>query len=672
MKKLLSTLSIALFASSLYAQSAKFAWNTTIGGSGNEQANSVTVDLRGNVFTVGKFSGTVDFDPGPGTFSLTAFGGTDAYITKQDPMGTFLWAKNFGGGGDDESISVTLDPSDNLYITGNFSGSADFDLGTSAGVITSSGGVDVFTVKLNQDGLFQWVRRLGTNAIDEAQFNIWDKTGFIYSTGTIWDMSGSGFADVYVTKIDQHGNTYWTRTFGSNGMDIGHSIGVDKFGNSYIIGTFSGAGDFDPSAGVSKLISNGLKDIFISKLNTFGMLVWVKHIGAEGDDIGKSIHVTDSGNIYISGSFSARVDFNPSLLASDTNFIESKGVNDMFLAKLDLSGNLEWVRTVGEEDAECAGMSVKTDMIGNVVVAGIFTDSIDFDPNLSKSNLLKSAGQHDVFITKYDKSGDYFWAKKFGGIYDDSCTNLTVDVASNIITTGLFRDTVDFNPAKEEYKMSSKGNSDAFVHKMAFCVPVYTTIKDTICKPFTLDGVTYDKTGIYNQTITGVSGCEEFVTLDIDVRIFNDTISKSGVVLTSHANGLKYQWIECTSKKEIPGATGKSYIALGNNKYAVTLFDGRCRDTSDCLEISSFTASMEEFALQNSVQIFPNPSNGEFVIAVNENMLGAKAGIYNLLGQKVREIELSEANTKQSLTPGFYILEISKEQKRFTKKLLVE
>lgn len=670
MKKLLSSFPLLLLVSQLNAQSAKYSWNTTIGASGNEHVNSVITDPMGNVYTVGKFSGTVDFAPGPGEFNLTAFGSTDVYVSKQDPNGAFLWARNFGGGTEDEGISISLDPTQNVYLTGNFTGVADFNPGMGAGNVSSMGGKDIFTVKLDKTGFFYWVRRMGTNGPDEVQFNTWERTGFFYSTGSTWSTTRA--AEVFISKIDMNGFTYWTRTFGSDGMDMGYGVATDRFGNVYAIGTFEGSGDFDPASGVTRLSTIGMKDIFIVKFNPLGSLVWAKQIGGPGNDIGKSIHINDSDKIYITGSFSSVVDFHPSTSDEDTNFLESYGASDMFLAQLDLSGNLLWAKHAGALDADCAGISVKSDIRGDVVVTGVFTDTVDFDTRLSKEQILKSAGNHDVFISKYDSNGDFIWVKQYGGPFEDSCTDIEIDMASNIITTGTFQDSVDFNPAKEVNKAGSIGKSDAFVNKLVYCTPTYTSIKDTICKPFTLDGVTYDKTGIYTQTITGVSGCEEFVTLDIDIRTFNDTISKSGVVLTSHADGLKYQWIECTSKKEIPGATGKSYIALGNNKYAVTLFDGRCRDTSDCIEISSFTTSMEEFALQNSVQIFPNPSNGEFVIAVNENMLGAKAGIYNLLGQKVREVELNESNTKQSLTPGFYILEITKEQKRFTKKLLVE
>jgi hypothetical protein len=670
MKKLLFTLAILFTVLHSNAQSAKFFWNTTIGSTGNEQANAVITDPMGFVYTVGKFSGTVDFDPGPGVFNITAFGQSDVYVSKQDPTGAFLWAKKFGGAFDEEAMSIALDPMQNIYVCGHYKGVADFNPGIGGGVVNSLGDKDIFILKLDRDGFFQWVRRSGGTAPDAAHSIIWDKTGYVHVTGTYWSLSALG--EVYITKLDPNGNFSYVRLYGSNGLDIANSIGVDKFGNSYSLGTFDGGGDFDPSGGIAKLDTKGLKDIFITKFTSSGILVWAKSIGGTNNDIGRSIHVNDSGHIYITGSFSGKVDFDPSVVLSDTSYLESKGINDMFIARFDQSGNFVWARRIGDTTADCEGAAVKGDLFGHIVVTGVFTDTVDFDPSPSKTFELKSVGGHDIFITKYDNAGNLIWAKQFGAALEDSSIGLDIDMAGSLTTVGLFRDSVDFNPAKEVYKMGSKGNSDIFVNKLAYCTPVYTSINDTICDSFILDGVTYNKSGFYKQTITGLTGCEEFVTMNLDVRHLNDTVSVSGVVLTSHATGVKYQWIGCKLKNEIPGATGKSYIALGNADYAVTIFDGHCRDTSACHTISSFPTSIEDFALQNSVQIFPNPSNGEFVIAVKENMIGAKASIYNLLGQKVRDVELNEANTKQSLTPGFYVIEITKEQKRTIKKLLVE
>lgn len=687
MKKIL--LGSIVIMSNIYcnAQSAKLDWAKALGGNNNEQGNHVISDGMGFVYTVGSFMGTVDFDPGPGVFNLSATGLTDIFLMKQDPSGAFLWAKKYGGPLDDEATSIAIDPADNLYITGNFREAVNFFPTGPGGSVASNGDYDVFMLKLDRDGNFGWIRNMGGNAPDSATSNCWSNTGHIYTTGFFWNtadlnpglfisnFTSVGLSDVYINKLDQFGNFVWTRVFGTDGMDKCNAITTDFAGNVYTIGTFSGSGDFNPSSGGAfKLGTNGLNDIFISKLNPLGGFVWAKQIGGTLNDIGKDIVVTDSGYIYITGSFSGIVDFNPDTAMADTFYMEAKGVNDMFVVKLNSNGVFLWAKNVGRSAAQCEGVSVDVDHKENVVIAGVFNDTMDFNPDTSSYIMnCASEGLNDIFVGKFDVNGDFMWAKRWGGTGADYCTSMIIDMPNNIYTTGYFKDSVDFNPAKEVFKLGSKGNNDAFIHKMSYCTPAYITLKDTFCSPFTLDGITYDKSGTYTQTVTGAGGCESFVSLTLDIRNINDTVSVSGVVLTAQATGVKYQWIGCDKKNEIPGATGKSYIALGNADYAVTLFDGKCRDTSECHTISSFPPlSVEEYAFQNAIQIFPNPSKGVFVIAIKESMIGATASIHNLLGQKVRDISLIDANTEQSLPAGFYLINISKGQHRISKRLIVE
>lgn len=686
MKKiLLSCFLIIPFLTSV-AQSAKFSWCTSSGSSSaKDQGNSVVIDAMGNVYTVGTFSGTVDFFPGTPVLNKTATGMKDVFVIKQDMNGALMWVKTYGGAYDDEAYSISKDVIGNLYITGSFMQLADFNIGMGDAIVASVGDRDIFTLKLDQNGLFIWVKTVGGNQTDVAMSNCWDKSGSIYTTGSFsgtcdfnpstatLNLSSNGLSDIFLSRYDQNGNHFWTKALGTEGMDTGFSVATDFSGNVYVAGTFSGSGDFDPNFGVSKLGTEGMSDIFILKLTAAGSFSWVKQIGGEFADDAKSIFVSDSGYILVTGSFSGKVDFNPSTLAADTFYLEAKGNKDIFVVKLNLNGGLIWAKNMGNAGASCQGTSIKADIPGNVLITGTFTDSVDFNTADTSAFFLKSAGQQDVFVTKTNKNGTFIWAKRFGGTGGDSCNAMATDITGTIVTTGSFNDTVDFNPAKEVYKLSSEGMGDIFVHKMASCTPIYTNIDDTICRPLTIDGVTYSESGFYKQTITNVGGCEEFITLNLDIHHINDTISLSGVTLTADATGVSYQWINCKTGKEIPGATGRSYITLGNSKYAVTLFDGRCRDTSECFEITSFPpVSISEFSDLKMVQIYPNPSNGTFNINIEDALIGASASIYNLLGQKIRTVELKESNTLQSLNAGFYLIEISKNKERIIRKLIVE
>jgi hypothetical protein len=112
----------------------------------------IALDSNGNIYTTGYFAGVVDFDPGPGTFYLwSEWGMPDIFISKLDSNGGFVWAKSMGAGSDDIGHDIAVDSSDNVYTTGHFGGTVDFDPGPGTFNLTSVGGVDIFVSKLQAD-----------------------------------------------------------------------------------------------------------------------------------------------------------------------------------------------------------------------------------------------------------------------------------------------------------------------------------------------------------------------------------------------------------------------------------------------------------------------------------------------------------------------------------------
>ena len=111
------------------AQAPIFEWAKKIGSGSDDISNSIALDSFGNVYTTGSFIGTVDFDPGVGTFNLISLSYQNIFISKLDASGNFVWAKNIGGALDDCGYSIFIDSSGNIYTTGVFWGTADFDPG---------------------------------------------------------------------------------------------------------------------------------------------------------------------------------------------------------------------------------------------------------------------------------------------------------------------------------------------------------------------------------------------------------------------------------------------------------------------------------------------------------------------------------------------------------------
>ena len=560
MKKLLllsATLFTTFFVS---AQIPSLQWVDQMGGALSEYGNSVVTDASGNVYLAGAFNGTVDFDPSINTFNLTSAGSTDIFIIKLDASGNFVWAKSMGSFGLDSAIAMAIDSSGNIYLTGYYSQTVDFDLGAGVFNLTASGFYDVFINKIDSSGNFVWAKSIGGTSADVGYSIALDGSGNIYTTGSFavaadfdpnagtFTLNSSGSTpDIFVSKLDAAGNFVWAKAMGGSGInDYGYDIAVDVNGNVYTSGSYNVTADFDPGAGSFVLTSAGNIDIFISKLDASGNFVWAKSMGGSQDENAKSLVLDSNANIFLGGYFNGTADFDPGI--GTTSFV-SAGNQDAFIAKLDTSGNFVWAKRMGGSNPDGVN-TIFLDAVGNIYTTGWYSYSVDFDPNATIFNL--TGDFRDIFISKLDALGNFAWAKGMGSSGYDSGICVTVDTNNNVYTTGSFENTVDFNPDAGISNLASLGSADIFVHKMS-------------------------------QIILG----------------------------------------------------------LNNN------------------------------SLSNNFKIYPNPSSGIFNIEIDENLIGAKATIYNLLGQKIKDFSLNSTTTNQTINKGIYLLEIEKDGNKTTKKLII-
>jgi hypothetical protein len=385
----------------------EYVWAKRIGGTSSELGYSLALDSSGNIYVTGYFYETVDFDPGPGTANLTSAGIEDIFILKLNSDGEYVWAKKVGGVSNDIGQFITLDSSSNIYITGVFSETTDFDPGAGTANLTLVGESDVFILKLNSDGEYVWAKGVGS------------------STG-----------------------------------DSGYSIAVDSSGNSYTAGHFSETVDFDPGAGTTNLTPTASFDAFILKLDVNGDYVFAKKVGGAGEDAAKAITVDSSGNSYITGYFGGTVDFDPG--AGTANLTAS--FQGIFVLKLNSSGDYVFAKSVGDTGNENVN-AITLDGSGNPYIAGYFYDTLDFDPGAGTANLT-SAGTDDAFVLKLDSSGEYVVAKKVGGTAGESASSLAVDSDGYIHMTGYFSETSDFDPGVGTANLTSAGSNDVYVLKL--------------------------------------------------------------------------------------------------------------------------------------------------------------------------------------------------------------
>ncbi len=246
-------------------------------GTGYEVANGITTDKEGNIFIVGLFANTVDFDPGPGLAALASAGEWDIFIAKYDSSGSYLWAKSIGGTLTDNGADVATDQQENCIFIANFNSTGvDFNPGAGTALFSSNGGSDMAVVKLDPDGNYLWAGSFG------GPQNDW----------------------IIKVKTDASGNIYHTGAF--RGTNV----------------------DFDPGAGVASLSSAGQEDIFFSEWDANGNLSWAKRIGGSYSDWGNTIGLTGDEDIRIAGNFAGtNIDFDP---GAGTALLSSKGGSDIF------------------------------------------------------------------------------------------------------------------------------------------------------------------------------------------------------------------------------------------------------------------------------------------------------------------------------------------------------
>ena len=476
----------------LNAQSPTFEWAKSMGGTTDDIGVSIITDASGNVYTIGSFNGTADFDPGAGVYNLTAIGSHDFFIQKLDAAGNFVWAKRTGGSSDTDVNSIAIDAFGDLYITGSFAGTIDFDPGTGVSNLTASFlTTQAFIQKLDANGNFIWAKAtsglsaacVGRSVDTDALGNVYI-TGYFIATidfdpGTgVSNFTSNGNHEIFILKLDASGNFVWAKSMGDTSLDWGYSISIDPLGNVFTTGYFFNTVDFDPGTGVNNLSSNGGQDIFIQKLDANGNFIWAKNIGGSSYDGGISITTDGTGHIYTTGYFKNTADFDPSI--GITN-LTSNGSNDIFVQKLDASGNLVWAKSIGGSSND-VGTSIGVDTSGNVYTTGFFDGTIDFDPGVGIHNLTSNA--RDIFIQKLDANGNFIWAKNMGGTNSDRANSITLDASGNVYTTGEFRNTVDFDPGTGVNNLVSNGSfRDIFILKLSdSSQPLPTTaINDPNC-----------------------------------------------------------------------------------------------------------------------------------------------------------------------------------------------
>ena len=370
---------------------------------------SVAVDQMGNVYSAGLFNHTTDFDPGPGIFTISAgnWANTAIYISKLSASGDFLWAIQIPTYVEFGNIEVRVDKDNNVYIASELRLPTDFDPGPGVYTLSPTGGWDAF-----------------------------------------------------VAKYDPNGNLVWAKKFGGPGDTVPRSdvLDIDNDNNVIVCGNFNNTVDFDPGPGVYNITSTAHIQAFIVKLNNNGDFIWAKQFG-NSPIVYSGSHIADvkcdlQGNIYATGDYSGNCDFDP---GSGSYSLQSQGMRDGYIAKLDPNGNFRWAKSVGNtthdyyEFSDTRGIDV--DASHNVYIAGNFMGTFDFDPG-STTHILSSSN-YDWYVLKLNEQGDFVWVNTFGGSEGDIGADVAVGNDGSVYTIGTIGHTADMDPGPGVYSITT-------------------------------------------------------------------------------------------------------------------------------------------------------------------------------------------------------------------------
>lgn len=660
-----------LISFSLSSQALQLAW---FNQKDNIKVADAKLDPSGNVILAGTFKGTVDFDFGPNKDEYTASGLHDAFVAKYDAYGNFKWVATIGNQNPETVSAIDIDPMGNIYATGEFTGTQDFDPGLGTYNLSVHGYVDIFVWVLRPDGTLLRANAMGGSSYESPLSISVQKDGYVAVGGFFWgnpDMDhnpnvvqqifSQGLTDAFVLKMGLNGGIEWVRSYGTAGNERIHNVYIDDQQRVHLTGYAGANADFDPHPiGVLQAPANG--GGFLLRLKANGDIDTLKSL-----PVIPSRMIADTNGYYMSGNFSGNVDFD--LDSSQSAYQQAVGnQTPLYAWHIDTNFQFEYVKTWPRANLMDHSLNFAGGPHRGVVIAGNFNDTIDLDPG-APSDMRWTEGRNDMFVVHLDSNGAYTFGNAWGSSQQDRAAYALINNHGELYFGGNFQSQMDFDP---DPAVSDYGNpllpfvEEAFMLKLTYCQEAVGHDTVVACNEYTwINQHTYnDSRSGDRYIIQSPQGCDSLVYLHLTINFLPNGLNQQDSLFTAHAPLANYQWFNCDSNQIIPGEINRSFVADTFGTYAVIVSNNNCLDTSECFTWSpnsSVSLAEQELLL---VELYPNPSEGQVKLQLDHRIKEFELQMFDLRGQ-LHYQKSGENQGIESLNlprqKGLYIIRLSSQ-----------
>ena len=535
-------------------------WATNYGGSSSENANSICVDAQDNIYITGyTYSTNFPIQQLVGAYWQGTYSGLkDIFILKFNNQGVRLWATYYGGSGNDQANSISVDSQNNLYLTG-FTTSYDFPKQQLSGAywqnIFISGGTDAFILKFNSQDIRQWATYYGGGTIDQAYSICVDREDNIYIVGNtnstnfptqqlagaFWQANIAGAYDYFILKFNNQGVRQWATYYGGDG-DEGfifngfNFICSDSLGNIYITGQ-----TYSTNLTTQQLIGeywqpnlSGTEDVIILKFDKSSVLQWATYYGDSSRAFGTAVIVDKHNNPYFIGEWLSinayTVDEGNGAYYQDT----WNGLDDSYILKISPCFNTKPIALQTNRNNICMNA---TGTITLTAIGGV-GDTLKWYKDACGQNYLDVNTPITIPIPTQSTT---YYARWESACDTSACESITINIVSEFNTNinpiicqgSTFQVGQHLYSTTGNYKdtLTTSSGCDSIVSTNLSVNPVkQITLNPIICQGevYIVGTHSYDNTGLYIDTLSTYLGCDSIVTTNLLVNlVYNNIVNKT-------------------------------------------------------------------------------------------------------------------------------------------------